>query len=83
MSGFRRITQRSSCGRYRTTSRCSRDQTATAPYYDNLTSPYNQLDNTYIGKDLCIRARGYFDDLNQSILSSYWISIGDLISPCP
>jgi len=52
-------------------------------YYDNLTSPYNQLDNTYIGKDLCIRARGYFDDLNQSILSSYWISIGDLISPCP
>jgi len=52
-------------------------------YYDNLTSPYNQLDNTYIGKDLCIRARGYFDDANQSILSSYWISIGDLISPCP
>ena len=52
-------------------------------YYDNLASPYNQLDNTYIGKDLCIRARGYFDDPDQSILSSYWISIGDLVSSCP
>jgi len=51
-------------------------------YYDNLTSPHNTLDNTYIDNNLCIRARGYFDDPGKSILSSYWISIGGL-APCP
>jgi len=49
MSGFRRITQRSSCGRYRQRHGVPRPDRYGA-YYDNLTSPYNQLDNTYIAR---------------------------------
>jgi len=51
-------------------------------YYDDLASPHDQLGYTDIDNNFCIRARGYFDDPGQTILSSYWISIGDL-SPCP
>jgi len=47
-------------------------------YYDNLTSPHNTLDYTYIDNNLLVRARGYFDNLDPLTLKlrSYWISIG-------
>jgi hypothetical protein len=49
-------------------------------YYDNLISPHNPLDNTYLDNNLRVRARGYFENPEASnlILQSYWISIGDI-----
>jgi hypothetical protein len=52
-------------------------------YYDNLTSPHEPLDDTFIDNNLRVRARGYFDDLDPLKLRSYWISIGGTFSPGP
>lgn len=42
-------------------------------YYDNLVSPHNRLDDTYLDNNLLVRARGYFSGPD---LHAYWISIG-------
>ena len=57
----------------------------TDAYYDNLTSPHDPLDNTYLDNDLRVRARGYFENPEalDLILQSYWISIGDTYIPGP
>ena len=52
-------------------------------YYDNLTSPHDPLDDTYLDNNLRVRARGYFENPEafDLILQSYWISIGGTFSP--
>jgi hypothetical protein len=53
-------------------------------FYDNLASPHNTLDNTYLDNTLLVRARGYFEDPEAPdlILQSYWISIdGPYVGP--
>ena len=43
-------------------------------YYDNLASPHDALDYTYVDNNVSVKARGYLDqDMQQ--LEAYWISV--------
>ena len=47
-------------------------------YYDNLSTPHQALDNTFVDNNVFVKARGY--KVTEGI-QAYWISIGETVGP--